>query len=259
MMKRILAGLIISMVTLTTFAQTEILNDSIRLSPSLRLDIRRPARMDSKGFVLPDPTLPPKPSLPQLKTENITLRISVPEYTPYPWPAPRLGAEGNPFIHDYDLFNNLQVTDNSYISTYSFRNTYPTMGTFIQAGATYTYRLSERWELSGGMYTTKYTMPSFEHGSRLDAGFNASAAFRINDHLRIRAFGEYSINGEQNAGQGYLTPIAPQSGYGIVMEWKINNYVEIQGGVERSYNPMKGKWETTPILQPVIHLKRKKK
>lgn len=259
MIKRVLAGLIVFVVTLAAFAQTETLNDSMQLLPRLRPEILRPARMDHKGFILPDPSLPPKPSLPRLTEENMTLRISVPEYTPYPWPASRLGAEGNPFIHDYNLFNNFIITDKSYLSTYSFHNTYPTMGTFIEAGATYTYRLNGRWKFSGGMYTTKYTMPSFNHGSQFDAGFDASATFRINDHLRIRGFGQYSIYGERNAGEGCLTPIAPQSGYGVVMEWRINDRVEIHGGVERSYNPMKRKWETTPIFQPVIHLKRKKK
>ena len=47
--------------------------------------------------------------------------------------------------------------------------------------------------------------------------------------------------------QGYLTPIYPQSGYGMVLEIKFNDYIELHGGMERSYNPMKRKWETSPM------------
>lgn len=89
-----------------------------------------------------------------------------------------------------------------------------------------------------------------------DFGFSGSAAYRINKFLRIRAFGEYSVNGERNASQGYLTPIYPQSGYGMMLEIKFNDYIELHGGMERSYNPMKRKWETAPVVYPVIKLKR---
>mgnify|MGYP001530806253 CR=1 FL=1 len=65
-------------------------------------------------------------------------------------------------------------------------NTYPTMGTHIQVGAIYTYAPNERWELSGGLFSAKYTMPSFQHGARNDFGFSGSAAYRINKFLRIR-------------------------------------------------------------------------
>ena len=68
--------------------------------------------------------------------------------------------------------------------------------------------------------------------------------------------GEYSVNGERNASQGYLTPIYPQSGYGMILEIKFNDYIELHGGMERSYNPMKRKWETAPVVYPVIKLKR---
>ncbi|MCS2763139.1 hypothetical protein NXV13_22815 [Bacteroides ovatus] len=48
------------------------------------------------------------------------------------------------------------------------------MGTHIQVGAIYTYAPNERWELSGGLFSAKYTMPSFQHGARNDFGFSGS-------------------------------------------------------------------------------------
>ena len=165
----------------------------------------------------------------------------------------------DPFVMDYEHYGAFQLSPNSILSTFSTYNTYPTMGTIIQSGADFIYRPNERWELTGGMYTAKYTIPSRMHGSQFDIGLDASAAYRINNFLRIRFFRQYSGFGKQNSLNGYMNPMYPQSHYGVVMEVKINDYLEIQGGVERAYNASKMKWETVPILAPVIHLNRKKK
>ena len=164
----------------------------------------------------------------------------------------------DPFVMDYELYDTFILSGKTALSTFSTYNTYPTMGTIIQAGANYIYRPNERWELSGGMYTAKYTMPSRMHGSQFDIGLDASAAYRINDHLRIRLFGQYSAFGRENSFNGYMNPMYPQSCFGAVMEWKINNVLEIHGGMERVYDATKMKWVTAPILYPVINLRKKK-
>ena len=191
------------------------------------------------------------------------LHITLPTYYPnFPWMDIRMGkmvSSYDPFVMDYEHYGAFQLSPNSILSTFSTYNTYPTMGTIIQSGADFIYRPNERWELTGGMYTAKYTIPSRMHGSQFDIGLDASAAYRINNFLRIRFFGQYSGFGKQNSLNGYMNPMYPQSHYGVVMEVKINDYLEIQGGVERAYNASKMKWETVPILAPVIHLNRKKK
>ena len=100
-------------------------------------------------------------------------------------------------------------------------------------------------------------MPSFVRSSQFDAGFNGSLVFRVNDRIRIRGVGQYSINGQGNATHGYLTPIAPQSYYGAIMELKVTDWLEIHGGAERVLDPVKGKWTTVPVLYPVINFKKK--
>mgnify|MGYP002287006130 CR=1 FL=1 len=234
----------------------------------------------------PNRDMPVKTSL---SMDSTDLRIILPTYYPnFPWMDIRMGkmvSSYDPFVMDYEHYGAFQLSPNSILSTFSTYNTYPTMGTIIQAGADFIYRPNERWELTGGMYTAKYTIPSRMHGSQFDIGLDASAAYRINNFLRIRAvsprshgtrvcahcgtahdttvrirfFGQYSGFGKQNSLNGYMNPMYPQSHYGVVMEVKINDYLEIQGGVERAYNASKMKWETVPILAPVIHLNRKKK
>lgn len=257
MNKRQFTGFMFLLCTCTAFAQqVEVKKDSIGRAVLLPPEQKQPLNMDKEGFILPDMSVTPNDRKPTFQTDSMTLHISPPEFIDTPWPTPRLGTSFDPFSRDYNRSDIFGINANSYLSTYSLHNTYPTMGTHIQVGAIYTYAPNERWELSGGLFSAKYTMPSFQHGARNDFGFSGSAAYRINNFLRIRAFGEYSVNGERNASQGYLTPIYPQSGYGMILEIKFNDYIELHGGMERSYNPMKRKWETTPVIYPVIKLKR---
>lgn len=200
----------------------------------------------------------PSPSLSTDK-EQITLQVASPLYTPeYPWMSNRISRAYTPWSMDYLRYNEFKLTSSSTIMTFSTHNTYPTMGTIIQSDATFIYQLHKRWTLTGGMYAAKYTMPSRMHGSHMDIGLNASAAYRINDFMRIRLYGQYSAYGKSNSMYGYMNPMYPQSHFGAIMELKLNDYVEIHGGMERVYNPTKMKWENVPVIYPVINFKKKK-
>ena len=61
------------------------------------------------------------------------------------------------------------------------------------------------------------------------------------------------------AGELYQAILGEKSAERIACIVNFYDYLEIQGGVERAYNASKMKWETVPILAPVIHLNRKKK
>ena len=251
--KRICIGFLFSLFAITVFSQTEAPNDSIKLLVPAVPESRSPVHTDDSGFILPDAT-PDSHHASPVAADSMTMRIIIPEFVRTPWPKPRLGQDSNPWARDYNRYDNFILTPNSYISTYSTYNTYPTMGTHIDVGAAYTYQFNERWDVTGGIYTTKYTMPSFVHGSQFDAGFNGSFGYRINDWLKIRAVGQYSINGQRNAAHGYLTPMAPQSYYGVIMELKVTNWLELHGGMERVYDPMKMKGKTVPIAYPVFKI-----
>ncbi|WP_320970026.1 hypothetical protein [Bacteroides nordii] len=38
------------------------------------------------------------------------------------------------------------------------------------------------------------------------------------------------------------------------MELKVTNWLELHGGMERVYDPMKMKWKTVPIAYPVFKI-----
>lgn len=245
-------------MTSALHGQTEV-KDSIRPLINLTPRFGDKTKMDAHGFIIPDLTKPfaSKPYFG--KKDSITLRFKMPEIIKTPYPKPKLEMNSFPFANDYEQSNNYKLNYNSYLGTYSFQNTYPTMGTHIQAGASYIITPNNRWEFAAGLYTTKYTIPSFRHGAKIDLGINGSAAYRINDFLKIRAFGQYSVYGQSNSTQGYMTPLLPQSNYGAILELRINDYLEIHGGMERSYNPLKMKWENRPIIYPVFNFKGKER
>lgn len=260
-MKKLFAFLFLASLSIGIAAQSEQPKDSTLLK-------RTPTQNEGLPQISPPPASATvrreMPESASPSADSITLKnISLPAYTPYlPWMEVMMGkmvSAHNPFAMDYEQYAAFPVSTTGMLSTFSTYNTYPTMGTIIQAGGSYTYRPNERWELTGGMYTAKYTIPSRMHGSLFDIGLNASAGYRINDFMRIVVFGQYSGFGEQNSLKGYMNPSYPQSYYGAILEVKINNNLEIHGGAERTYNPTKMKWETVPILYPVIRLGKKKK
>ena len=237
-MKKLFFLLFLLSVFLRIAAQNEQLKDSTLLN-------RFPTENKGLPQIAPPTTSATfsreMPENTSIGTDSVTLNVPpLPTHIPnLPWMDVKMGkmvSSYDPFVMDYEHYGAFQLSPNSILSTFSTHNTYPTMGTIIQSGADFIYRPNERWELTGGMYTAKYTIPSRMHGSQFDIGLDASAAYRINNFLRIRFFGQYSGFGKQNSLNGYMNPMYPQSHYGVVMEVKINDYLEIQGGVERSYN-----------------------
>lgn len=93
-------------------------------------------------------------------------------------------------------------------------------------------------------------------GTQWDIGYNASVSYRINPYMRLHAFGQYSGYGRSNSFHGYMNPMYPQSGYGMVLELKVTDWLDLNGGMERRYNPTKMKWVTSPIFAPTIRIKK---
>jgi hypothetical protein len=123
--------------------------------------------------------------------------------------------------------------------------------------------------LSGGVYAAHYSIsqPSSitgaqyakrdaPRGTQWDIGYNASVSYRINPYMRLHAFGQYSGYGRSNSFHGYMNPMYPQSGYGMVLELKVTDWLDLNGGLERSYDPTKMKWVTSPVFAPTIRIKK---
>ncbi|MCD8030291.1 MAG: hypothetical protein LUF85_05575 [Bacteroides sp.] len=200
------------------------------------------------------------PALPrEIKRDSVTLHITPPPYTSYPWVTPPPGMTQNPFAWDYSQADRFRLNSVSSIQTYTFHQTYPTMGNHIQAGASYIYSPDGNWAFAGGLYAAKYSMPSAMQRVYNDMGVNASVSYRINERFTIKGFGQYSLNGQSNAQRGLMTPMYPQNYYGGTIEFRINETWGVEAGMQREFDPIKMKWVNTPIINPVYYGKKKRK
>lgn len=156
MNKRQFTGFMFLLCTCTAFAQqVEVKKDSIGRAVFLPPEQKQPLNMDKEGFILPDMNITPNDRKPTIQTDSMTLHISPPEFIDTPWPTPRLGTSFDPFSRDYNRSDIFGINANSYLSTYSLHNTYPTMGTHIQVGAIYTYAL-----MNDGSFQVGCSVPS---------------------------------------------------------------------------------------------------
>ncbi len=237
-------------------AQTESPNDSIyRPLP----EEFRPENVFSpgqKGFGDFDVSLPALPG--EMKRDSLTFRLPPLQYTSYPWVTPPQGMTKDPHAWDYSRSDLFRLNSVSAIQTYTFHETYPTMGTHIQAGASYLYSPDGNWSFSGGMYAAKYSMPSMMQRVYNDMGLRSSISYKINDRFTVKGFGQYSLNGQSNSHKGLMTPMYPQTHYGGTIQMRLNESWSIEAGMQREFDPIKMKWVNTPIFAPVYHPKKRK-
>ena len=114
------------------------------------------------------------------------------------------------------------------------------------------YSISQPSSITGAQYAKR----DAPRGTQWDIGYNASVSYRINPYMRLHAFGQYSGYGRSNSFHGYMNPMYPQSGYGMVLELKVTDWLDLNGGLERSYDPTKMKWVTSPVFAPTIRIKK---
>lgn len=271
-MKKLLSFIFI-LSSLYAHAQSELPGDTIKDRLPV---IKEQIPSSPKGNTFPKRTgtfdeSQPEQGFQQKQQDSITMDLTPPPFDyiePLPWAdMEKIPFKSDPYDMDYQRYAEFLLSPQVILQMYSDHTTYTAMGSIMQAGAGVTYYSpNERWELSGGIYAANYSMPTpsalsmaqyarpgAPRGTQWDMGVNASIAYRINDRIRIRAFGQYSGYGRSNSFHGYMNPSYPQSNYGMVMELKVTNWLDIVGGMERVYDPTKMKWKTVPVIFPVIH------
>jgi hypothetical protein len=267
-MRKLLFSLFI-LSSLCAYAQNELPADTIKNRLPVVKEQSLSSPKESKHTGSFDESQPEQ-SLQTEQPGEVDLHIPLPEYVePLPWTdTKKIHFQSDIFDSDFQRYASFLLSPEVILTMYGDHSTYPAMGSMMQAGAGITYfSPDERWELSGGVYAANYSMampaaiagaqfanPNAPRGTQWDLGLNASLAYRISDRLRVRVFGQYSGYGKSNSFHGYMNPMYPQSNYGIVMELKVSNHVEIHGGMERVYDPTKMKWTTVPMIYPVIRL-----
>lgn len=142
------------------------------------------------------------------------------------------------------ISSNLSYSLNEYNYNYG-------IGNYRQGGIELLYKPLNKLTISMGGYAINYNIL---HGRYNDIMFDFNATFEINDKMFLTLFGQHSVNSMHNAGYGgYM--FSPQPSYGAKLKFKTSEKVDLNIGVERSFNSMTKQWKSTGILAPSIRLR----
>ncbi len=186
------------------------------------------------GFELP--SVDTRPSLPPLtyspSDSSLHLSLEKPFLQPYYMnPSPLL-------LGDYSTSGLIWHSRHAVLYGAGSQETLPGIGILNNASLMYGMSLGERWEVQAGVGVTK--MNAFP---AIGQTFNTSAAlmYHLSDRVRLKGFGSYAT------GQLYAMPMYS---YGGTLAVDVTDRFSLEGGVRRYYDPMRGGWQTAPVLIP---------
>lgn len=125
------------------------------------------------------------------------------------------------------------------------------IGNYRQGGIELFYKPSDRLTISMGGYTVNYNIL---HSRYNDILYNFNVTYGINDWMVLSLFGQHSVNSMNNADYGgYM--FSPQPSYGATLKLKASEIVDLNIGVERSFNSMTKQWESNGMFSRSIRLR----
>ncbi len=109
------------------------------------------------------------------------------------------------------------------------------------------YQMTNWLTISGGTYFNRNNL--FQRNFS-DYGVNSRVNLQVNDRIKIKLHGSYSLKGNQLVNNN---PFYPENNYGGAVEFKISDKFGVGAGVDRTLNPFTGKWETHPYFYPIFY------
>lgn len=252
-----LVFILLLVTTTLAYSQTEMPKDSL---PSLekkplQFNENRDQSMDFSIANKANALESTNPDIQPLKKEEVgpEMNLKLPPLDVYLGPP----VESNtftkyPFANDYAFYSGLGINDNTWISSSSIQDTYPTLGAVRTMRMNLNYQPTDWLVVSAGPYGSKYNL-----GGRAlnDVGATGAVKFILHDRIRLNGYGQYSVNRKENGVQGPMMGMYPQTFYGGTIEVKISSKFGIEGGVIRELNPFNGKWVNRPYFAPVFYTK----
>lgn len=175
------------------------------------------------SFPLPQPT--PTDSLLRLSLKK---PLVLPYYTN---PSPM-------FRGDYSTGGIIKGFENGVFYGSGEQTALPGIGLMNKASLGYMYRFNPRWSVQVGVDAMKMNMP-FAVGQSF--GTSGAVMYRASDRVAFKVFGSYY------RGQTYGME---SHSYGASMTVDMSERFSVEMGVQRYYNPLRGGWETVPVVVP---------
>lgn len=119
-------------------------------------------------------------------------------------------------------------------------------------GMQFDYQITDWLEVNPGLFGERYEF----FGSRFsDYGVNGHVGIRAHERVKFHMRGRYSLRNGSNSVVNRDVMMHPQNMFGGGIEFKINQTISIEAGVNRELNPWTGKWENKPYIMPIFHIK----
>ncbi|MBO4606564.1 MAG: hypothetical protein J5682_01535 [Prevotella sp.] len=119
------------------------------------------------------------------------------------------------------------------------------------AGSMGLYQDWGRWHFTASAMANKYWMP-WQHRLSTQYGFGGTMGYDLSEAISLHAFGYYYAN-QMQVGPAF-SPYMNTTTYGGYADIRFSNAFGTNVGVRRYLNPMNGKWETEPIINPYVKI-----
>ena len=142
------------------------------------------------------------------------------------------------FRGDYSTGGIIKGFENGVFYGSGEQTALPGIGLMNKASFGYMYRFNPRWSVQVGVDAMKMNMP-FAVGQSF--GTSGAVMYRASDRVAFKVFGSYY------RGQTYGME---SHSYGASMTVDMSERFSVEMGVQRYYNPLRGGWETVPVVVP---------
>lgn len=112
------------------------------------------------------------------------------------------------------------------------------LGRFNEASLGYLHTFNSKLSMQLSVDAVKMNM---SHITRQALSTSGSLTYQLSDQVGLKVFGTYDIGNSY----GMST-----HSYGATMSFDMSKRFGLEAGVERYYDPMRGRWETVPIVIP---------
>ncbi len=163
--------------------------------------------------------------------------------------TPRYDFVMNPYGRNWARSGAMAMPGGGWLVGNGGFNAMPGLGNIGSASLRWVQPLGENFTVSAGMVGTKY---HFDRDAWNDYGFTADASYSLNEHFALKAWGSYYMN--QSFHSMGAMPYMGTSEFGGALDWRMNQYVGMQLGARRTYDPFTRRWYTMPVIAPTVYV-----
>lgn len=153
---------------------------------------------------------------------------------------------------DFRYGEQWRISDNWLMYGMNTYDTYYGLGAMRKTAVGWTYTWNEKWTLDVSLAAAKY---AFDAGMGNRFAVSGSLSYSFSDYISAYLFGNFMPVYDLHSPA--LIPYMGYSNFGGAVSFS-SEYVGIDVGVERYWDPFTGKWMTQPIVMPFVNINGQK-